>query len=251
MLYLRFYLYLAPQLFLALALVLSLRRALGKVYPFFLAYQVSQLLYFAAGLGAYFWALSDPIRLTRGYQWVVTYGAALSAAFEFGVLYEVTDHILLSRLKDSDGFRRLLRWTAAALVLVGSVISALLTRADMTRVMGAFQTLNLSINLIKVGFLAALVLLTRFLNISWKGLSAGISLGFGISAAAEFGATALFTKNSNVTADLIRMAAYHLCVVIWIIYIVRLKKSRPVAQKQFSLEEFERHMEELQKVVRK
>jgi len=251
MFFLRFYLYIAPQLLLALALALLVRRRLAKLYPFFLAYQISQLVYFGASLAAYFWALSDPVRLTRKYQWVVTYGVALSALFEFGVLYELADQILFSRLKHSQSFRHLLRWTAAILVLGGSVFSALLTRADLSRVMGTFQALTLSVNLIKVGFMAALILLTRFLNVSWKGLSAGITLGFGISAAAEFGATALFTTNANVTADIIRMAAYHLCVVIWIIYIVRQNKPRPVTTNQVPLEQLERQIEELQKVVRR
>lgn len=250
MFFLRFYLYIAPQVFLAVALVLFVRRRLGKLYPFFLAYQISQLAYFGTSLAAYFWALSDPVHLSRKYQSVVTYGVGLSALFEFGVLYELADQILLSRLKHSQSFRRLLRWTAAILVLGGSVISALLTRADLSRVMRTFQALTLSVNLIKVGFLVALILLTRLLNISWKGLPAGITLGFGISAAAEFGATALLTTNANVTADIIRMAAYHLCVVIWIIYIIRLNNPRPVTPNQVPLEQLERQIEELQKVVR-
>lgn len=251
MIFVRYYLYLAPQLLMGVGLVLFLRRRLGRVYPFFLAYQLSQLIYFGVSLAIYVWALSDPVHLTGKYQWAVTYGVALSAVFEFGVLYELTDHILLARLTHSDGFRQLLRWTVAALVLTGSLLSALLTRADLTRVMSAFQTLNLSVNLVKVGFLAALVVLTRLLSISWKGLSAGISLGFGISAAAELGATALFTTSGSVTPDIIRMAAFHLCVVIWIIYILRVNNSRRVTQNHVPFEQIEGHVEELQKVLRR
>lgn len=251
MFFLRLYLYVAPQLLLALALLLLVRRRLGKLYPFFLAYQISQLVYFGTSLAVYFWALSDPVRLTRKYQWVVTYGGALGALFEFGVLYELTDHILFSRLKHSDSFRSLLRWTVATLVLAGSVSSALLTRADLNQAMRAFQGLNLSVNLIKVGVLAALVLLTRFLNVSWKGLSAGISLGFGISAVAEFGATALFSTTGNVAVDIVRMAAFHICVVIWIIYIARRENFRARTPNPVPLEQLERHFEELQKVVRR
>jgi hypothetical protein len=249
--FLRLYLYVAPQLLLALALVLFVRRGLDKLYPFFLAYQISQLVYFGISLAVYFWALSDPVHLTRKYQWVVTYGVAFGALFEFGVLYELADQILLSRLKHSDSFRSLLRWTVAILVLAGSVSSALLTRADLSQAISAFQALNLSVNLIKVGFLGVLVLLTRFLNISWKGLAAGISLGFGISAGAEFGATALFSVTGNVTADVVRMVAFHVCVVIWIIYILRLNNSRPINLDQVPIEQLEQHMRELKRVVRK
>ncbi len=251
MTFLRLYLYFAPQLFLGLALLLFVRHRLGKSYPFFLAYQVSQLVYFGVSLAIYFWALSDPVHVTRKYQWVVTYGVAFSALFEFGVLYELADQILLSRLDHSESFRSLLRWTVALLVLAGSLASALLTRADLREAMSAFQALNLSVNLIKVGFLGALMLLTRFLNISWKGLAAGISLGFGISAAAEFGATALFSVTGNVTADVVRMAAFHVCVVIWIIYLLRFNNSRPTALDQVPIEELEQHLQELRKVVQK
>ena len=247
-----YYSYLAPQFLLVAALVLLLRRDLYKKYPFFGTSIVFQLVYFTAGLGAYLWALSDPPRLTQVYQWVVTFGLAVGSLFEFAVLYEISDHILLSRLKSSGSFRPFLRWTAAILLLAGSVGSALLARTDLNQAVTTFQTLNFSVNVVKIGFLLALLLLTKVLDISWGGLSAGIALGFGIAGTAEMGASALisaFASVRYVVVDLIRMAGFQMCVLVWIAYTFRYKKIHVSTENNVPLSGIENHLEEIQRIA--
>jgi hypothetical protein len=244
----------APHLFLALALGLFLWRGCRTEYPFFFAYIVFEISYVLVAFGVYLYALSNPARLTHEYQWVVTSGVAIGALFEFGALYELSDHLILSRMKDSDGLRRFLRWTAAILVLAGSLTSALLARNDLNSVAAAFQTLNSSVNLAKLGFLLALILLTRVLHISWGNLSAGIAVGFGLSAAGELGASALMSLLTYVSypvVDLVRMSAFHGCTVIWIVYILRGEKARISETTPVQLSELESHVQELQRMVRR
>src|SRR5262249_33063387 len=68
----------------------------------------------------------------------------------------------------------------------------------------------------------ALLLLSRVLYISWRGLPAGLALGFGIDSCTELSAAPLFSvfgRAGYVPLDLVRQGAFHVCVVIWLIYI--------------------------------
>jgi hypothetical protein len=251
--FLEFCLDVAPQILLLFALALSFRRKLPRVYPFFVSLISFQLLYFAAALLIYFYALSDPAHRSHLYQWVATAGLVIGSIFEFGVLYELSDKLLLSRIKRWQGVRPFLRWTAAILVLSASVAAGLLSQVNLSRVLSTFQTLNLSVNLIKIGFLLMVIVLTRVLNISWKGLPAGIALGLGISAAADIAASALMSRFANLTSgtvDMIRMAGFSVCVIVWIIYIHRRDKPYEPPN-NLPLFDVEAHLQELQRMTRR
>ncbi|HWH59259.1 MAG TPA: hypothetical protein VN682_16645 [Terriglobales bacterium] len=241
----------APHLVLVFALVLFFRRKLLKRYPFFFALISFQLLYFATALLIYLYAVSDPAHRSQLYKWVATSGLAIGSIFEFGVLYELSDILLLSRIKRWEGVRPLLRLTTAILVLVASLASALLSQANLSRVLSTFQTLNFSVNLFKLGFLLIMILLTRVLSISWKGLPAGIALGLSISAAADLGASALMSRFANLasgTVDMIRMAGFNVCVIVWITYILR--RERPWGPPHdLPLSDVEVHLRELQRMT--
>jgi len=248
------YLNIAPHVFLAAAVLLFLRRRLRRIFPFFLALMLSQLVYFIAAALAYIYALSDPARLTFVYQYVFISGLGITAILQFGVLYELCDHLFLSGLDFWGDLRKTLRWIAALLLLSGSMISALLARVELARVVTVFQTLDFSANLIKIGLLLALLLFTRVLGISWRSLPAGIALGFGISATAEMAASALISqpgRTGYVTVDFIRMAAFHVCVLVWLIYIVWSKKEPSFSGNNVQISELESHLQELQRIVRR
>lgn len=243
----------APHVVLVFALVLFFRRKLLKRYPFFFALISFQLLYFAAALVIYLYAVSDPAHRSQLYKWIATSGLAIGSIFEFGVLFELGDKLLLYRVKLWQGLRPFLRWATAILVLVASLASALLSQANLSRVLSTFQTLNLSVNLIKVGFLLIMILLTRVLNVSWKWLPAGIALGLGISAAADLGASALMSRFANLTSgtvDMIRMAGFNLCVIIWIAYILRREKPW-VPPHDLPLSDVEAQVKELQRMTQR
>lgn len=249
---LEFYLDIAPHVFLVVALVFFIRRKLLRLHPFFFSSVIFQLLDFAAALLVYRYAVSDPAHRSQLYKWTVTSGLAIGSIFDFGVLYELSDALLLSRVKRWQGFRPVLRWTAGILVLAASIASALLAQANLSRVLVIFQTLNFSVNVIKAGFLLVMISLTRVLNVSWKGLSAGIALGLGISAAADIGASALMSQVSNLTSgavDVIRMAGFQICVLVWLAYILRREKPRPPSGKELPLSDVEAHLRELERMT--
>ncbi len=248
------YLDIAPHLLLIVALVVFLSRGLRRQLPFFFALMVFHLVYFVAGALAYAYALSDPKRLTQFYQWVIVTGLVAGAIFELGVLYELSNQLLLSRFKFWKNFRTFLRWTAAGLLLLASIISAVLARGEMAKVMAVFQALNFSSNLVEIGLLLALLLFARVLGISWRSLPAGIALGLGISACAEMSASALISQLGNkpyVTVDFIRMAAYHVSVLVWLIYLVLPDRRKPFVGPGLKMSDLEVHLRDIERMVRR
>lgn len=252
--FLLLYFDIAPYLLLFAALVVFLKRKLRRQHPFFFAFMLFQLGYFAIGTAAYVYALSDPGRLTHFYQWVVVIGLPISAAFELGVLHELSDQLLLSHLKFGGRFPAFLRWTAASLLILASVISALMATGGMARVTAVFQALNFSSHLIEIGLLLALLLFTRVLGISWRSLPAGVALGLGISAAAEMAASALISQlgpKPFVTVDFIRTAAYFVCVLVWFIYILIPEKREAFSGTRLQVSDLEVHLQDLQRMVKR
>jgi len=248
------YLNIGPQVILVAAVAVFLWRRLQADFPFFFGLMLFQLVYFVAAALAYIYVLSDPVRLSLVYQWVFVSGLAITVILQFGVLYELCDRLLLSSLRFWSNIRKSLSWIAAILLLAASVISALLARVEHARLIAGIQTLDFSANLIKIGLLLALILFTRVLAISWRSLPTGIALGFGISATAEIVASALISqpgRHTYFTIDLIRMLAFHVCVLVWLLYIVLSEKKKKITGTGLRLSDLESHMQELQRMVRR
>ncbi|MBV9615748.1 MAG: hypothetical protein JO031_09850 [Ktedonobacteraceae bacterium] len=141
---------------------------------------------------------------------------------QLGVLYELANELMLSRSSSANLLRSLLRWTGATLLLVAAIVSASFSQPAIMRVMKVFQTLDFSSNLIIIGLLLSLLLFSRMLHISWRSLPSGIALGFGVLASAEMAASSLLSllgRPGYVKVDLVRMAAFHMCVLVWLFYI--------------------------------
>lgn len=251
--FLRLYLWIAPHVLLAVSFVGLLRRGVRTRHPIFTAYIGFLIALFLTLITIGFLALHSLCSITS-YGWVLVVGTGISTLLELGVLYELANELLLSRSFLSGIFRPLLRWTAAILLLVAAIVSASFSQPGMERVMSAFQTLDFSSSLIKVGLLLVLVLFTSVLDISWRSLSAGIALGFGISATAEMAASALLSalgKSGYITIDAIRMSAFHVCVLVWLIYIFLPEKPRTLTGESLSASEMEFWDQELQRLVRR
>jgi hypothetical protein len=158
------------------------------------------------------------------YEWINIADLAAGELVTLGVIYELIDELALSRLSLRHAVRSLTRWTLGVLLLVAAVTSALLQNGGLRSTWKVFQMVDFSGNLIKLGLLLALLFFTRALRISWRSLPAGIALGFGVYASVELSAATLFSVFGHgknlVLLDAVRMAAFHVCVVIWLVYIL-------------------------------
>jgi hypothetical protein len=217
--FLRYYLWIAPHLLLGFLLISFLRRGLQKRLPFFLAYVVFELVQFLILL-----VLNLPAFSRGHYSRVYVLGLVVSTFLKFGIVYELCTDLVVSHSSLATTLRPLMRWMAALFALVAAlVVAAALPGARIQGVEDVFHFLQLSASVILAGLLIVLFVFTKVLRISWHSFATGVALGFGVFAAIEV-ATAAFRANfadpGNIVIDLLQMAAYHSCVVIWLVYVV-------------------------------
>jgi hypothetical protein len=246
MLLFRFYLLIVPHLLCGVALLIAIRKKVHKRFPAFvtlLAFSFIFELVITLSIGFFFQAI---------YKWWVV--ADVAAMFLLGllVLYELAREVLLSRPSLKRLFNPMPRWTAAALVLIAAASTALLPQTTREQAMNIFESLNFGLNLIAIGLLLAMLLFTRVLGISWRGIPAGIALGFGVVAAAEMATSTLMAhlgKGSYIPVDIVRMIAFHVCVVVWVVYLLLPGKSPHSDGGTMQISDLEHHLQELQRMV--
>lgn len=226
MLFLRWYLWLGPQVILQACLVLLLRRRAASKYPLLITYMVFQiplcLLLLALALLLIHVSSVDAPSILRLYRWVWVIASAVNAILEIAIINGLASELLLARTSLARILRPLLRWTVAALILLASGISAALPSSGISRVVSVFQVLDFSANFLKLGLILVLLVFSKALAVSWRSLSAGIALGFGIVAACELVGSALISvpEAGLIHIDLVRMVGFHLCVLTWLVYIL-------------------------------
>jgi hypothetical protein len=215
MLFLFYFLWVAPNLVLAGVLWCFKRLQLRRSYPLFFAYLIYQLLEFTLLLGMNFlpWFTSSQ------YRWVYVAGRGVTGLLKFAIVYEVSEHLVLERSALSSILKRMLRWSAAILLMAGAAGSALLFESNLDRVANVFSGLNLLSNVVLTGLVLFLFAFRRVFQIEWRGVSAGIALGFGIFTSLELAIAALQVESR--VADLCRMAAFLICTLVWLGYLLR------------------------------
>lgn len=248
MLFLRYYLLLAPNVLCGIALLLAVRKRSFKTLPLFVTLLSFNVLQFLV-------AFTIPFFYPQAvYKWCVVIGLAVSFLIELAVLYELASELIFSHASLVRLFGHVPRWTAALLLLLATFCSALLLHPASERVMTAFETLSFSTNLIAIGLLFVLVAFTRFLGVRWRSLPAGVALGFGITASAEMVSGPLMShlgRSGYVTVDIVRMSAFHVCALVWLIYILLPEKHRSLSENRVQISELETHLQELQRIVRR
>lgn len=224
MFFIRLYLWIAPNVLLLLALAGILRHQRQTEHPLFVSYLILQLGYFSAAFSVD-WMGARHLTSRSTYLWIFIIGLVLSAVLEISVLYELAHALIFSPVKRVSQLRRFLQWTLGILSLLGIGLAATLAWSSKERLINIAQTLNVVASVIALGLLVALILLTVVLNVPWRSLQAGIALGFGISAAAELAGSGVLSqlggsKSGYIAADLVRMSGFHVCALIWFLYVL-------------------------------
>jgi len=252
MVFLQFYLWIAPHLLLALCLLGLLRNRRYKEFPIFFTYTIFEEALFSVLLVVYFLALRSMASLPT-YRWILVTKIAIAAILQLASLYETANVLFLNRWYLTHTLRPLLRWAAVLLILSASAVSALFSQNGMQRVMNVFEVLNFSSSVINLGLLVVLLLFTRVLHVSWKSLPAGVVLGFGISSGAETIASILISVNraSYINIDYLRMAAFHACVLVWLVYTLRPERKLELAEPGFKKSDLEAWNQDLQRMMQR
>jgi hypothetical protein len=256
MLFARYYFWIAPHLLLAILLVRLVRLRMQEQLPFFLAYILFELVEFLASfiIGLFIQQLDSPFR-TAVYRWVVlVFGNGINTLLGLGVIYELGSELVISHSPLAPVLRRILGGILALLVLVAAISSGAMSDVSVHRVVNIFQVLDFSSSLIQVGMLLVLFVLTRVLQISWRSWTAGIALGLGISACIDLASAAWranFGESGFIAVDIAQMAAFHVCVVVWLVYLFLPERARTFSGAGLEKNDLELWNEQVEKMVRR
>jgi hypothetical protein len=100
----------------------------------------------------------------------------------------------------------------------------------------------------------ALFIFARALRVSWHSWVAGVALGFGVSASIDLVSAALraqLGERAFSVVDLTQMAAFHVCVVIWLVSLFLADRTPPFPDGKVKISDLELWDQELQRMVQR
>jgi hypothetical protein len=205
---------LQPALQAALAVVVF-RRKLYKEFPIFFTFTVIQIAIFAVQFPVYTWGS------TNAYFYTFWLTSALNVVLAFKIIHEIFLDIFRPYPALRDLGTALFKWAALIMVLVSVVVISVTPGWDdpFSRTIEIVQR---CVRVIQCGMVLFLLAFCKNLGVSWKRLSFGIALGFGLFAGVELLTTALYSGShlAGPMVNLIDMTAYNAGMMLWLLYSV-------------------------------
>jgi hypothetical protein len=231
---------LQPILQSAVAVVLW-RRKLHKQFPVFFLFLLAQVVNFVVIFPL--WRTGN-YGLYFGPFWL---GEAVNAVLGFKVIHEIFLDVFRPYHTLKDLGTLLFKWAGVVMLLV-SVVVAFSNSFDQSPLVHALTTLQRSVRIVQLGLILFLLLFSRFLGVSWKQISFGISLGFGLFAGVELLLYALnsggFVKQGLL--NVINMATFNVAIFVWLGYSLSRKALRVTAANHLQTQRWEQGLADLQ-----
>ena len=203
------------------------RRGQHRIFKFFFAYIVAQILSFAVVFPMYRYNYSACFYL----YWFTT---AISVALGFQVIHEAFLDVFRPFHTLRDLGTVLFKWAGLVMLLVAGVVSVSTSSSNTAPWMQAIMTAQRCVRIIQVGMVLFLLFFARYLGVSRRQHSFGIALGFGTFAIVELTLIASWAGAhlTEASMSLINMTAYNCTLFIWLGY--TLAKS-PARESSFTL----------------
>jgi hypothetical protein len=214
----------SPLTQLAIAVVMF-RRRLHRDFPMFFAYTLFRAATALPILGLYRLHLLSGAHYFDA-EWGHEIGCML---LRFAVIYELFRVLSKPYSNLNRATIDLYRWGTAALLFV-SVIIAVSLRANPPNgwIDSGLNILDRTVDIVQVGLLLMMLLVVRYLPLSWRSYSLGIAVGLGIFAAVDLITSSVLAQSGGIASaqqkylggiiDLINLAAYQGCALIWLVY---------------------------------
>src|ERR1022692_340312 len=224
------------------------RRELHKKFPVFFLFLLAQVAIFAVIFPLWLAGNNDWLTgnytLYFGLYWL---GEAVNAVLGFKVIYEVFLDVFRPYHTLKDLGTLLFRWAGIVMLLV-SVVVAFSNSSDQSPLVHAITTLQRSVLIVQLGLILFLILFARFLGVSWKQVSFGIALGFGLFAGVEL--MLMVLKSGGLVGqgifNLIDMVTYDFAILVWLGYSLSRKTVREVAVNHLQTQRWEQSLADLQ-----
>jgi len=213
----------SPRLILAIWILQALtqaavavvyyRRKLHKEIPAFFVYIIVQLLIFCIQFPVYRYGYGGTYFKV---YWVAT---AVDLLISFKIIHEIFMEVFKPYHALKDLGTALFRWAALVMVLLSAVLISINSSWQDPLVTSIF-TVQRCVRVVQCGLVVFLLAFSRSLQVSWRRLSFGIALGFGVVAGGELLSNALFSgQRLHVPLWQIgTMATYELGMCIWLFY---------------------------------
>jgi hypothetical protein len=215
------YLWVAPNLLFLFLGFLIWQRGLAREVPAFFAFAVLSSLGDLAVFGADVAPFVSPINFWR-VEWA---NLLLETVLRFFVIAEVFSKLLAPYPSISRLGRMLVSGIGAVLVLLAGIFAGFGHGDNPYLLISGFHLLEQTVFLIELGLLVFLFFFAVYFHLSWDRLSFGILIGLGISSCEHLATWAIVAnagpnEHTRTLFDLLGMATYHLCVLVWLYYLL-------------------------------
>ena len=243
------YLWLAPHVLqLVLAIVLW-RRGLHKLFPLFLAYCIFEALEEFTLYGL------DVLPSVSGETFWRAFcvGLVIEGLIKFTVIGELALHLLRPWPAVAKVGNELIRGAGVVLVLL-AILAAAYAPIDnpQNAIISRAHILEQALYIVLSGLVLSLFLFATYFKLSWNNFAFGIALGFGILSCQHLAAWAVTASGAapdkRHLLDLLNMATYHVCVLIWFYYLMvppKIRAKSAVPLPEHNLEIWNRELERL------
>jgi hypothetical protein len=218
------YLWVAPDVLLLLLGVLMVRRNLHRQFPAFTAFAflgaIEHLVLYAADLAKSvtaenFWRIA----------WV---GLLVEVVLKLSLIAEIFSHLCRSYSSIAKLGKSVIRGVGVVLVFVAVGAASFVQRDNPNWLISGEHLLEQTIYLIESGVLLSIFLFAAYFHLAWSTKIFGISLGLAISACVHLATWAVMATGGlreRTLLDFLNMATYHICVLIWLYYLLSPEKT--------------------------
>jgi len=238
------YLWCAQPILQSVVAVILWHRKMHKQFPVFFLFLLVQVANFAIIFPL--WLVGDS-KMYFVFFWL---GEAANAVLGFKVIHEIFLDVFRPYHTLKDLGTLLFKWAGVVMLLV-SVVVAFSNSFDQSPLVHAVTTLQRSVRIVQFGLILFLLLFSRFLGVSRKQVSFGISLGFGLFAGVELMLMALnsggFVMQGNL--NLVNMVTLILAILVWCGYSLSRKAVRVAAVNHLQTQRWEQGLADLQPPV--
>jgi hypothetical protein len=243
------YLWVAPNVLLLALAVLVWRRGLGRQFPAFLAFAVltslSELAVYAAdvipSVGATaFWRIDWASLLIQG-------------PAKFLLIGEIFAHVFGSYASIAKLGTRLIRVVGIVLAVAAALIAAYAPQGSRFGIVSGAHLLEQTIFFSASGLLLFIFLFSAYFRLRLEGPIFGIAVGLAASCCVHLATWAVIANGGlpnerRTILDLLNMATYHVCVLVWFYYLLvpaRVATKSTVSLPEHSLELWNQELERL------
>ena len=217
-------------------------RKLHRKFPIFFIYLASQVPFFVLIFAVYRWGDYPQ------YFYAYWFCNVITLILGFKVIHEIFLDVFRPYHALKDLGTVLFKWAALVMVLVAIVVAASSSvSSDGPKVEGVV-TVQRCLRVIQVGLVLMLLVFSKYVGVSWKQFSFGVSLGFGSFALVELLAVALRVSGriSQVNSDLTNTLMYNLSILVWLLYSLMKSPARETLNTLLASQRWENNLGDIQ-----